>query len=200
MTRYSLILAIAVAAVVVFGVTAIAKKAKAQTPLPTTPTASGNPLDNTVYMDLKDSCRVIIQLAPDKAPVTVARIKELVGKGFYDGIVFHRVIEGFMAQTGDPTGSGMGGSGKQLPDEYPTTSKPYTEGTLAMANAGPGTSDSQFFIMFNDYPLPPKYTVFGKVTKGMDCINKIKLGDPRNNGKVSDPDKIIKMQMATAAK
>jgi len=156
--------------------------------------------ENTLFLDLKDNCRVTIGLRPDLAPKTVARIKELSQQGFYNGVVFHRVIDGFMAQTGDPTGTGMGGSGKKLPDEFPTSENAYSRGVVAMANAGPGTSDSQFFIMFQDYPLPPQYTVFGKVTKGMECIDKIKKGDKYNNGAVSDPDKIVKMQVATDAK
>ncbi len=149
---------------------------------------------------MKDDCRIVIQLQPDRAPKTVARIKELVSKGFYNGIVFHRVIDGFMAQGGDPTGTGMGGSGKTLPDEFPAGSGAYSRGTLAMANAGPGTSDSQFFIMLSDYGLPPSYTIFGKVTKGMECIDKIKKGSASDNGKVTDPDKIVKMELATNAK
>ena len=151
-------------------------------------------LENTLYLDLKDG-RVVIELKPDAAPKTVARIKELARKGFYDGIVFHRVIDGFMAQTGDPTGTGMGGSGKKLPDEFPSGANAYTRGTVAMANAGPGTSDSQFFIMFKDYPLPPNYTVFGKVTKGMEFVDNIKKGEPPAN-----PDKIVKMQVAADVK
>ncbi|MDE3016643.1 MAG: peptidylprolyl isomerase [Pseudomonadota bacterium] len=170
----------------------MAKKAKAA------PAASS--LENTLYLDLKDSCRVTIALRPDLAPKTVARIKELARRHFYDGIVFHRVIDGFMAQTGDPTGTGMGGSGKTLPDEFPSSSAAYVRGAVAMANAGPGTSDSQFFIMFKDYPLPPDYTVFGQVTKGMECVANLKKGDPNDNGKVSDPDRIIKMQVAADAR
>jgi len=193
MTRSLSILLFVCAVVIITGVTTMARKAKAQAP-------AANPLENTVYLDLKDSCRVVVQLQPDKAPKTVARIKELVKQGFYNGIVFHRVIDGFMAQTGDPTGTGMGGSGKRLPDEYPSGQDAYSRGTLAMANAGPGTSDSQFFIMFKDYPLPPNYTVFGKVTKGMECVDKIKKGSQSDNGKVTDPDKIVKMELATDAK
>src|SRR5438477_9884119 len=106
-------------------------------------------------------------MRPDLAPETVAQIKKLVRQGFYDGIVFHRVIDGFMAQTGDPTGTGTGGSGQKIPDEFPRSENAYKRGVVAMANAGRGTSDSQFFIMFTDYPLPPNYSVFGKVSKGM---------------------------------
>jgi peptidylprolyl isomerase len=155
-------------------------------------------LQNTLYLDLKDG-RVVIELLPTQAPVTTARIKELAREKFYDGVVFHRVIDGFMAQGGDPTGTGYSGSGKKLPDEFPTASGAYQRGVVAMANAGPGTSDSQFFIMLSDYPLPPSYTVFGKVAEGMEFVDKIKKGDPNNNGSVSNPDKIIKMRVAADA-
>jgi peptidylprolyl isomerase len=148
---------------------------------------------NTLYIDLPYG-RVVVELRPDLAPKTVERIKELARKGFYDGTIFHRVIDGFMAQGGDPTGTGRGGSGKKIPDEFPTSKGAYTRGVMAMANAGPGTSDSQFFIMFKDYPLPPDYTVFGKVTSGMEFVDKIKKGEPPAN-----PDKIIKMQVAADA-
>src|SRR5580692_4793890 len=131
--------------------------------------------ENTLILTLEDG-PVTIALRPDLAPEHVARIKELAREGFYNGVVFHRVIEGFMAQGGDPTGTGMGGSGKRLPDEFPTGMGAYTRGVMAMANAGPGTSDSQFFIMLADYPLPPQYTVFGRVTNGMECVDKIKKG------------------------
>ena len=203
MTRSLLILFIVCAVVVITGITVLAKRALAQAPetqAPAQPAVAAGPLDNTVYMDLKNNCRVTIELAPEKAPSTVARIKELVQQGFYNGVVFHRVIAGFMVQGGDPTGTGMGGSGKKLPDEFPLGQGQYTRGTLAMANAGPGTSDSQFFIMLADYPLPPQYTIFGRVTKGMECVDDIKKGDSADNGKVTSPDKIVKMTMAADAK
>lgn len=161
--------------------------------------AQENVLENTLYLDLKDG-RVEIVLRPDLAPKTAARIKELARKGFYDGVVFHRVIEGFMAQGGDPTGTGTSGSGVKLPDELPRSEEAYKRGVVAMANAGPNTSDSQFFIMLADYPLPPNYTVFGKVKSGMEAVDKIKKGSRSNNGAVSDPDKILKMQVAADAK
>lgn len=189
--KYALLITAAVAVTLTLGVTLMAKKAKA---------APAGSLENTLYMDLKNNCRVTIALKPDMAPATVKRIKELARQHFYDGIVFHRVIDGFMAQGGDPTGTGAGGSGKTLPDEFPSSSAAYVRGAVAMANAGPGTSDSQFFIMFKDYPLPPSYTVFGQVTKGMECVDAIKKGDPNNNGSVTDPDKIIKMQVAADVK
>jgi peptidylprolyl isomerase len=156
-------------------------------------------LENTLYLNLKDG-QVIIKLLPDQAPETVARIKELVRQGFYNGIVFHRVIDGFMAQGGDPTGTGTGGSGQKIPDEFPASSAAYKRGAIAMANAGPGTSDSQFFILFKDYQLPPQYTVFGKVISGMEYVDSIKKGDPYGNGKVTSPDKIVSMQVVADVK
>jgi peptidylprolyl isomerase len=152
-------------------------------------------LENTLYMDVPAG-RVTIELRPDLAPNTVARIKELVRQHFYDGIVFHRVIAGFMAQTGDPTGTGMGGSGKKLKAEF--TDTPFVRGTVGMARAqDPDSADSQFFICFEPAPfLDGKYTVFGQVTSGMEYIDALKKGDQADNGKVTNPDKIIRMQVA----
>ena len=129
---------------------------------------------------------VVIAFRPDLAPGHVARIKELVRDGFYDGVVFHRVIDGFMAQTGDPTGAGTGGSGKKLQAEF--SREPHTRGTVSMARAqSPDSGDSQFFIYFEDSRfLDGQYTVWGKVVDGMDNVDKIKRGEP-----VRDPDKII---------
>jgi len=129
---------------------------------------------------------VVIAFRPDLAPGHVARIKELVRDGFYDGVVFHRVIDGFMAQTGDPTGAGTGGSGKKLQAEF--SREPHTRGTVSMARAqSPDSGDSQFFICFEDSRfLDGQYTVWGKVVDGMDNVDKIKRGEP-----VRDPDKII---------
>ena len=154
--------------------------------------------ENTIYLDLKDG-RVVIELLPQVAPKHVARIKELVRQGFYDGIVFHRVIDGFMAQTGDPTGTGMGGSGKKLAAEFNT--EPHVRGTVSMARAmDPNSADSQFFICFADARfLDRQYTVWGKVISGMEFVDKIKKGDSRQNGVVNNPDKIVKMQVATDA-
>ena len=154
--------------------------------------------ENTLYLDLKDG-RVVIEMFPNVAPKHVARIKELVRQGFYDGIVFHRVIDGFMAQTGDPTGTGMGGSGKKLAAEF--NSEPHVRGTVSMARAmDPNSADSQFFICFADARfLDRQYTVWGKVTSGMEFVDKIKKGDSRQNGTVSNPDKIVKMQVAADA-
>ena len=158
-------------------------------------TASAKDLENTIYLDLKDG-RVEIALRPDLAPEHVKRIKQLTREGFYDGIVFHRVIDGFMAQTGDPTGTGMGGS--ELPDLKAEFSKaPFKRGTLGMARSrSPHSANSQFFIMFNEGSwLNGQYTVFGEVVSGMDAVDKIKRGEP-----VRNPDKIIKMQVAADAK
>jgi len=138
--------------------------------------------------------RAVIALRPDLAPNHVARIKELARDGFYDGIVFHRVIEGFMAQTGDPTGTGMGGSGTKLNAEF--NREPHVRGTCSMARSqSPNSADSQFFICFEEAPfLNGQYTVWGKVTEGMENIDKIKRGEP-----VKDPDKIVSMKVAADA-
>jgi peptidylprolyl isomerase len=154
--------------------------------------------DNTLIMELKNNCRVTIEMLPQVAPQHVARIKELAQKGFYDGLVFHRVIEGFMAQTGDPLGNGTGGSGKKLPAEF--SKEPFVRGTVGMARSmDPNSGDSQFFIMFAPAPhLDGQYTVWGRVTDGMNCIDQIKMGDPRRNGEVAPPpDKIVRMRLAS---
>jgi len=153
-------------------------------------------LENTLYMDLKDG-RVEIELRPDLAPNHVQRIKELTEAGFYDGVVFHRVIPGFMAQTGDPTGTGTGGSKKpNLKAEF--SGEHHVRGTCAMArSASPDSANSQFFICFADAPwLNGKYTVWGKVVSGMEHVDAIKQGDERDNGAVSNPDKVVKMSLA----
>jgi peptidylprolyl isomerase len=169
------------ALVLAFGL--IASSAMAQAPDP----------ENTLYLDLKDG-RVVIQMRPDLAPKHVARIKELVRKGFYNGLIFHRVIEGFMAQTGDPTGTGTSGSGQNLAAEF--SPEPYVRGTVGMARAAsPNSADSQFFIMFaENSSLNGQYTVWGKVTSGMEFVDKITRGEPPAN-----PDKIVKMQIAADA-
>lgn len=154
--------------------------------------------ENTLYLELKDG-RVVIEMFPDVAPQHVARIKELVRKGFYDGSVFHRVIDGFMAQTGDPTGTGMGGSGQKLNSEF--NGKKHMRGTVSMARASdPNSADSQFFICFDNANfLDNQYTVWGQVVSGMEFVDKIKKGDSSRNGKVEDPDKILKLQVAADA-
>src|ERR1700730_4386478 len=154
--------------------------------------------ENTLYIDLKDG-RVVIEMLPNLAPNHVKQIKKLVRRGFYDGVPFHRVIEGFMAQTGDPTGTGTGGSGHKLRAEF--SNEKHVRGTLSMARASdPNSADSQFFIMFAPAPaLDGQYTIWGEVTAGMDYIDKIKKGESARNGIVVDPDKIVKMQVAADA-
>lgn len=151
--------------------------------------------ENVLYLDLKDG-RVTIEMFPEKAPNHVARIKELVREGFYDGIVFHRVIDGFMAQTGDPTGTGMGGSGQNLDAEF--NDLPHKRGTVSMARAQhPDSADSQFFICFKDCNwLDGQYTIWGQVVDGMEFVDNIKKGAPYS-GEVEDPDIIVKMTMAS---
>jgi peptidylprolyl isomerase len=139
--------------------------------------------------------RVVIAMRPDLAPNHVAHIKKLVGEGFYDGIVFHRVIDGFMAQTGCPDGTGMGGSKyPNLKQEF--NAEPHVRGTCSMARAqNPNSANSQFFICFDDARfLDKQYTVWGKVTEGMENVDKLKRGEP-----VDDPDKIVSAKMADAA-
>jgi peptidylprolyl isomerase len=155
--------------------------------------------ENTLYLDLKDG-RVVIELRPDLAPKHVARVKELARKGFYDGLTFHRVIDGFMAQTGDPKGNGTGGSGVNLPAEFTRT--PFERGTVGAARAAdPNSADSQFFICFAPAPfLNGQYTVWGKVVQGMEFVDKIKKGDRAANGAVANPDRIVKMSVAADAK
>jgi len=150
--------------------------------------------DNTLILDTTKG-EVVIEMRPDLAPTHVARIKELVREGFYDGVVFHRVIEDFMAQTGCPEGTGTGGSGQKLKAEF--SKEKHTRGTVSMARAAnPDSGDSQFFICFDEAPwVNGQYTVWGAVTEGMDNVDKIKRGEP-----VSDPDKIVTARMAADAK
>ncbi len=154
-------------------------------------------LENTIYLELKDG-RVTIEMRPDLAPNHVARVKELVRQEFYNGVVFHRVIEDFMAQTGDPTGTGSGGSGQKLDAEF--TNEKHLRGTVSMARAGdPNSADSQFFIVFKTAPwLDGQYSIWGQVTDGMDVVDKIKMGAP-GSGTVNEPDKIVSMQVAADA-
>lgn len=156
--------------------------------------------DNTLYLDLKDG-RVTIRLRPDLAPKHVERIKALTKQGFYNGLKFHRVIDGFMAQTGDPKGDGTGGSPlPNLPAEFTPT--PFKRGVLGMARSqNPNSANSQFFIVFAESPwLNNQYTVFGEVVSGMEAVDKIKKGEKAQNGSVAEPDVIVKMQLASDAK
>ncbi|TWG59383.1 MULTISPECIES: peptidylprolyl isomerase [unclassified Aminobacter] len=147
--------------------------------------------ENTIIMETTKG-KVVIQLLPDVAPNHVARIKELARENFYDGIVFHRVIDGFMAQTGDPTGTGMGGSDKpDLKAEF--SNMAHVRGTCSMARSqNPNSANSQFFICFEDAPwLNRQYSVWGQVIEGMENVDKIKRGEP-----VRDPDSIVSMRVA----
>ena len=159
---------------------------------------SATDLENTLYLDLKNG-RVTIGLRPDLAPKHVTRIKQLVREGFYDGLKFHRVIPGFMAQGGDPSGNGTGGSGVNIDAEF--SKEPHVRGILSMARSSdPNSADSQFFIVFADAPhLDGQYTVWGKVTDGMKFVSKIKRGEG-SGGEVVNPDKIIKMQIRSDVK
>ena len=165
----------------------------------TLPLAAAN-LKNEIYLYTKDG-KITILLRPDLAPKTVEQIKTLTARGFYNGLKFHRVIDGFMAQTGDPTGTGTGGS--DLPNVPAEFSKaPFKRGALGMARADdPNSGNSQFFICFADSDfLNGQYPLFGQVIDGMDVVDKIKKGSQADNGMVTDPDKIVKMELATDAK
>jgi peptidylprolyl isomerase len=155
--------------------------------------------ENTLIIETSKG-PVVIELRPDLAPKHVERIKQLARDGFYDGIVFHRVIDGFMAQTGDPTGTGTGGS--DLPDlkaEFTNKAK-FVRGTVGMARSSdPNSANSQFFIMYAPQSsLDGQYTIVGEVVSGMEAIDKLKKGDEADNGMVTNPDKIVKMQLAPA--
>jgi peptidylprolyl isomerase len=159
----------------------------------TMPAATAQDLDpeNTLVMKISKGCDITIRLRPDLAPKHVAQVKKLAQAGFYDGIIFHRVIEGFMAQTGDPTGTGTGGSQEpDLPAEFTDTH--FGPGTIGMARTqDPNSANSQFFIMFADAPhLDGDYTVFAEVASGMDCVNQIERGEPPAN-----PDKIVSLKL-----
>ena len=145
---------------------------------------------NTAILELKDG-KVTIQLRPDLAPKHVARVKELIGQGFYDGLKFHRGIDGFVAQTGDPDGTGYGGSGKNIPAEF--SKAPFKRGTVGAARSSdPDSADSQFFICFDDARfLDGQYTVWGEVTDGMDFVDNIAKGEPPRK-----PDTIVKFTLA----
>ncbi len=155
--------------------------------------------DNLVYMDLKDG-RVEIELRPDLAPKHVERVRTLVQRGFYDGTPFHRVIEGFMAQGGDPTGTGTGGSDlPNLPAEFsPPSRARFLRGTVGAARSqNPDSANSQFFIMFAPVSsLDGQYTIWGRVIRGMEFVDRIKRGSGQS-GMVQNPDRIVRMRMAS---
>ena len=155
--------------------------------------------ENTLYIDLKDG-RVVIEMRPDLAPNHVKQIKKLAREGKYDGVPFHRVIEGFMAQTGDPTGTGSGGMGDPLKAEF--SKEPHVRGTVSMARTNdPNSARSQFFIVFKDSNfLDGQYTVWGKVVSGMEFVDKIKRGVPGSGAVAAPADKMIKVQVAADAK
>ncbi len=150
--------------------------------------------ENTLFIQLKDG-RVVIEMRPDLAPKHVAQIKKLAREGKYDGVVFHRVIDGFMAQTGDPSGTGSGGMGDPLPAEF--SKEPHVRGIASMARTNdPNSARSQFFIVFaNANFLDGKYTVWGKVTSGMEFVDKIAKGEPPRT-----PDKMISVKVAADVK
>ena len=157
-------------------------------------------MSDYLILELKDG-PVKIKLRPDLAPNHVERIKTLTGEGFYDGVVFHRVIPGFMAQSGDPTGTGAGGS--ELPDlKAEFSNEKHKRGTVSAARSqNPNSANSQFYICFDDAPwLDRQYTVWGEVVEGMDAVDKIKKGGEHNNGSISgEPDKILKARIETEA-
>ena len=153
---------------------------------------------NTVVITTKHG-KIVIRLRPDLAPKTVAQVEALTKRHFYDGVPFHRVIPGFMAQTGDPTGTGTGKSDlPDIPAEFNKTH--FARGVVGMARSSdPNSANSQFFIMFADGAfLDGQYTAFGQVVSGMDVVDKIKAGTQENNGQVDSPDKIVTMRMAAA--
>ena len=154
--------------------------------------------ENALVLQLSTGGPVIIEMYPDKAPNHVARFKELSRQGFYDGVVFHRVIEGFMAQTGDPTGTGAGGSGQNIAAEF--NDVPHERGTVSTARSGhPDSADSQFFIVFDRAPhLDGQYTAFGRVVAGMDYVDAITKGPASQNGSVpvSERDSIVTARVA----
>jgi len=158
------------------------------------PVAAASDLENRLYLELEGG-RVVIDLRPDLAPTHVARIKTLAREHFYDGIAFHRVIPGFMAQTGCPHGTGTGGSGQKLRAEF--NAEPHVRGICSMARAqDPDSADSQFFIVYDTTPhLDRQYTVWGKVVSGMELIDAVKSGAP-GSGTVRDPDKIKSLSVA----
>jgi len=166
---------------------------------PASPAAAAADLENTLYIDMNNG-RIVIQMRPDLAPLTVARIKELARQHFYDNTPFHRVIAGFMVQGGDPTGTGTGGSGKKLKAEF--SAEPFVRGAVAMArSANPDSADSQFFICLGPAAwLNGQYTYWGVVTSGMDVVDHIKKGDSDANGVVDNPDKIVHVTVAADAK
>jgi peptidylprolyl isomerase len=180
--------------------------AAAPAPAPTPPAAETPDPENLIYMDVGSATatygRVVIKLRPDLAPKHCERIKILTRRGFYDGVPFHRVIPGFMAQTGDPTGTGAGHS--DLPDLEPEfTEARHYRGVVSMARGeAPNSANSQFFVMLNDQPrIDGQYTIFGEVIAGMKFMDQVKKGDPDADGAVEKPfDRIVHMRVAADVK
>jgi peptidylprolyl isomerase len=190
MTRYIAVLA----ALILFGCNAVTPENNVRE---STQDPSQDMVDepDIIILETKDG-EITIELLQELAPNHVERIKTLAERGFYDGVVFHRVIDGFMAQTGDPTGTGTGGS--DLPDlKAEFTGEPFKRGTVGMARSSdPDSANSQFFIMLDDGEfLNGQYSLFGRVTDGMDVVDNIKKGDSQANGRVDDPDRIISMRI-----
>ena len=185
-----LMLAAILAAGVAFPLVAVPGIGRAEEKIPPT-----DP-ENTVYMDILYG-RVVIELRPELAPKSVARFKELVRQKFYDGLVFHRVIPGFMAQGGDPAGDGSGGTGQNVPAEF--SKEKHVRGTVSMARKGNdvNSADSQFFIVIRESnDLDGKYTIFGRVVAGMDHVDRIKKGSKALDGRVvTNPDKIKQIRI-----
>lgn len=171
---------------ILFSLLCLAPVAMADRPKPTP--------EETLVMELKTGT-VTIQMRPDLAPLHVARIKQLVRRGFYDGLAFHRVVPGFLAQTGDPSGTGRGGTGRWL--ELEPSKEPHVRGTVSMARGmNQNSGDCQFFILMQgDASLDGEYTVWGHVLKGMDLIDRLKAGD-KKMGRVTDPDRILSLRIA----
>ena len=184
---------VAFALIVVGLFAASAGAADQAAPLPPDP-------ENTLYLDLTYG-RVVIRLRPDLAPNHVERIKHLVRGGLYDGLAFHRVIDHFMAQTGDPSGNSTGNTGRTLKAEFTRT--PHGRGTVSMARgSNKNSADSEWFIVFDDSAraqLDGQYTVWGQVTSGMEFVDMIKKGDTRKDGHVADPDRVVSLQLASDA-
>jgi len=185
-----------VAALALLALTVLAAPTLVLAQSETMPTAIADLNPENVLVIEVDGGPIYVELLPEVAPEHVARIQTLAREGFYDGVVFHRVIDGFMAQTGDPTGTGTGGSDyPDLPAEFSQIA--YERGVVGMARTNdPNSANSQFFIMFGPAPsLNGQYTVFGRVVAGMDVVDSIKKGDTRRNGIVTDPDAMIRARL-----
>ena len=184
---------------IIFGLSIIAHESVIAQEYEALPSMEKIDLENTLYLDLEYG-RVVIEMKPEMAPKHVARIKELVREGFYDGFVFHRVIDGFMAQTGDPKGDGTGGTGQNIPAEF--NDGVHVRGAVSMARASNiNSADSQWFIVLDQSDfLNGQYTYWGQVLSGMEFVDQIRKGDPNNNGSVPYPDRIVQLRLAVDVK